>query len=369
MRGRDGIDGSESGGIEEQPSTFGSVLRADYTFARFVVGESNQRAYELARRVAAATDRSRAALYLHGGVGVGKTHLAMAVAHAVRARHGDDTVLVVSAARLAAAWAEGGDSAATADEALRGAGLLVVDDVQFLVGGDRVRGALQRAVDRLRAFGHRLVLTCDLPPSETPELSFAAGEHGSAPFHVAEIAPPDAKLRREILLAKAAVIGSALASDVAAFIAEVAPSSVRALEGALYRVLAFASTLRVPVSVAVAERALEAWRRTAPPPTFDAVLDAVAREFGVPRRQIRQATRRDRSTVLARQVAIYVARRHAAMPLADVASELGCRDHSAAAHAFASLKKRLDTDVELARQVAGLERALTGPRASRAVGG
>jgi chromosomal replication initiation ATPase DnaA len=73
--------------------------------------------------------------------------------------------------------------------------------------------------------------------------------------------------------------------------------------------------------------------------------------------------------VLARQVAIYVARRHAAMPLADVASELGCRDHSAAAHAFASLKKRLDTDVELARQVAGLERALTGPRASRAVGG
>ncbi|MFN8603666.1 MAG: DnaA/Hda family protein [Candidatus Binatia bacterium] len=368
MRGRDGIDGSESGGIEEEPSTFGSVLRADYTFARFVVGESNQRAYELARRVAAASDRSRAALYLHGGVGVGKTHLAMAVAHAERARHGDDTVLVVSAARLAAAWAEGGESAAAADEALRGAGLLVVDDVQFLVGTDRVRGGLQRAVDRLRAFGRRLVLTCDLPPSETPELSFAAGDDGAAPFHVAEIAPPDARLRREILLAKAAFIGSTLASDVAAFIAEVAPASVRALEGALYRVLAFATTLRVPVSLAVAERALEAWRRTAPPPTLDAVLDAVSREFGVPRRQIRQAARRDRATVLARQVAIYVARRQTGMPLRDVASELGCRDHSVAAHAFASLKKRLDADPELARQVAALERDLGGRHASRAVG-
>jgi chromosomal replication initiator protein len=317
--------------------------------------------------VVAASERSRVALYLHGGVGVGKTHLAMAIAHAVRARHGEDAVLVVSAARLAAAWAEGDESAAVADAALRGAGLLVVDDVQFLAGTDRVRGALQRAIERLRAFGGRLVLTCDLPPSETPELPFA-DDHGAAPFHVAEIAAPDVVLRREILLAKARHVGSTLATDVAAFIAEVAPASVRALEGALYRVLAFASTLRVPVSVSVAERALEAWRRSAPPPSFDAVLDAVAREFGVPRRQIRQAARRDRATVLARQVAIYVARRHCGLALRDVAGELGCRDHSVAAHAFASLKKRLDADAELARQVTRLERELGGRAASRAVG-
>lgn len=368
MRGRDGIDGSESGANEEQPSPFGSVLRADYTFARFVVGESNRRAYELARRVAGASERSRIALYLHGGVGVGKTHLALAVAHAVRARHGDAAALVVSAARLAAAWAEGGDAAASADEALRGAGLLVVDDVQFLVGADRARGALQRAVERLRALGRRLVLTCDLPPSETPELSFGDVGDDAAPFHVAEIAPPDAVLRREIVLAKARSIDSALALDVAAFIAEVAPASVRALEGALYRVLAFASTLRVPVSVAVAERALEAWRRPVPRPSFDAVLDAVAREFGVPRRQIRQAARRDRATVLARQVAIYVARRQGGLALRDVACELGCRDHSVAAHAFAALKKRLDADPELARQVARLELEVGGHQASRAVG-
>ena len=364
MRGRDGIDGLESGENEDQPSTFGSMLRADYTFARFVVGDTNQRAYELARRVTAASERSRLALYLHGGVGVGKTHLAMAVAHAVRARHGDDAVLVVSAARLGAAWAEGGEAATAANAALRSAGLLVVDDVQFLAGTDRVRGALQRAVERLRGLGHRLVLTCDLPPSETPELSF--GADAAAPFHAAEIGPPDAKLRRQIVLAKAASLGSTLATDVAALIAEVAPTSVRALEGALYRVLAFASTLRVPVSVPVAERALEAWRRTPAPPSFDAVLDAVSREFGVPRRQIRQVARRDRTTVLARQVAIYVARRHAGMPLRDVAGELGCRDHSVAAHAFASVKKRLADDAELARRVARLERELGGQRTSRA---
>lgn len=357
MRGRDADVEPEAGANEEHTTALGGVLRDDYTFARFVVGDSNRRAYELARRIAGASSRSRASLYLHGGVGVGKTHLAMAVAHAVRARHGADAALVVSAARLAATWMEGGDAVAAADATLRTAGLLVVDDVQFLVGGDRTRDALQFQVDRLRALGVRLVLTCDLPPSEAPELPF--GHDADAPFHVAEIAPPDASLRQEILRVKAASLGSDLGSDVAAFIADVAPASVRALEGALLRVLGFAATLGVPLTVPVAERALEAWRRTPPPPTVDAIAEAVSVAFGVPRRHIRQAARRDRSTVLARQVAIYLARRLTSLPLRDIASDLGCRDHSVASHAFAALKKRLDADPRLAAEVAAIESGLT----------
>jgi chromosomal replication initiator protein len=366
MRGRDADVGTDAGVDEEQPTTLGGVLRADYTFARFVVGDSNQHAYELARRVAGASTLSRASLYLHGGVGVGKTHLAMAVAHAVNARHGATSATVVSAARLAASWMEGATAAAEADAILRKAGLLVVDDVQFLVAGERTRDALQLHVERLRALGVRLVLTCDLPPSETPELAF--GSDAAAPFHVVQIAPPDPSLRREILRVKAAGLGSELASDVAAFIAEVAPASVRALEGALLRVLGFAATLGVPLSVPVAERALEAWRRKAPPPTVDAIAEAVSVAFGVPRRQIRQAARRDRATVLARQVAIYLARRLTALPLRDIAVDLGCRDHSVAAHAFASLKKRLDADPRLAADVSAIEASVgrTSRRAASA---
>lgn len=360
MRERDRTVGGGAGEAVEQPAALGGVLRPDYTFASFVVGESNRRAYELARRVAVAGGRSRVSLYLHGGVGVGKTHLALAVAHAVRARHGDAAVLAVSAARLAASWQEAANEFAATDAALRAAELLIVDDVQFLVGEERTRDALQRQVERLRGLGNRLVLTCDLPPHETPELVLPLADDAS-PAYAAEIAPPDPALRREILTAKAARLGSALASDVAAFIAEAAPASVRSLEGALHRALEFARTLRVPLSVAVAERALDAWCRKAPPPTLDAIVEGVAIAFGVPRRQIRQAARRDRTTVLARQVAIYVARRATGLPLSQIAADLGCRDHSVAAHGITSLKKRLESDPALAARVDRIERGLGDP--------
>lgn len=360
MHGRDGVVGRDCDERDEESSSFGCTLRPDYTFARFVVGESNQRAYRLARRVAAASERSRASLYLHGGVGVGKTHLAMAVAHAVRARHGDDAVLVVSAERLAARWPETGAAGREVENALRAAELLIVDDVQFLVATERSADKLARQLDRLRALGNRLVLTCDLPLDETPDLALPLGD-GSATAYAAEITPPDSTLRREILVAKAARLGSDLAADVAAFIGEVAPASVRALEGALHRALEFAAALRVPLSVPVAARALDAWRRKEPPPSLDAIVGAVALAFGVPRRQIRQSARRDRDTVLARQVSIYLARRLTGRPLSEIAAEHGCRDHSVAAHAFASVKNRLAREPALAERVARLERELGEP--------
>jgi chromosomal replication initiator protein len=369
MRGRDGeVVDREHDEAGERTSPFDCPLRPDATFARFVVGESNQHAYRLARRIAAASAGSRASLDLHGGVGVGKTHLAMAIAHAVRARHGADAVLVVSAERIASAWRGGDDERRELDAALGGAPLLIVDDVQFLADAGSSREDLARRIARLRATAQRLVLTCDLPRDETAALGLPL-EGGTSPAYSAEIAPPEAALRREILIRKAARLGSELATDVAAFIGEIAPASVRALEGALHRALEFAAVLRVPLSVSVAARALEAWQRTTPPPTLDAIAGAAAAALAVPPRHIRQAARRDRRTVLARQVAIYLARRLSGRPLAEIAADYGCRDHSAAAHAFASVKKRIASEAELRDTVARLERELSGERggASRPV--
>lgn len=342
------------------------TLRDEYTFADFVVGESNRRAYELARRVARRA--TTGSLYLHGGVGVGKTHLATAIGHAVRAAFGERSVLASSAERLAACWCSDGEERRAIEEALREAHLLIVDDVQFLADGTRGRDEILHEVNAVRERGHQAVLTCDLPPHETPDLALPFA--GTSTSYTAELPPPDTALRREILVHKAKRLGSELASDVAVFIADVAPASVRALEGALHRVLQFAATLRVPLSVAVAARALDAWRRKpAPRPTLAAIADSVASEFGIPRGQLRRASRRDRETVLARQVAIYLARRLSGRSLLEIAADYGCRDHSAASHASAAVQSRLARDPVLRSRLERIEGAL-GARveAERALG-
>ncbi|MEW6271703.1 MAG: DnaA/Hda family protein [Thermodesulfobacteriota bacterium] len=360
MRVREDVVGAGGFGDDaDLASPVGCALRPEYTFARFVVGESNREAYRVARKVARVEpgDATSDSLYLYGGVGVGKTHLATAIGHAVRARHGDGAVLALAAERLAEWWRGEGRERRALEEALHDARLLIVDDVQFLAGDARRRDQLLREVDRSRAGGRQVVLTCDLPPQATPDLALPL-TGGSGAVRAAEIGPPDPQLRRQILIDKAARLGSELASDVATFIAGVAPASVRALEGALYRALEFAAALRLPLSVPVAARALDPWRRKPPPPTLDAVASAVAGAFGVPRRDLRRASRRDRETVLARQVAIYVARRLSDRPLQEVAADFGCRDHSAAAHACARVKSRLSADARLAELVRDIECSL-----------
>ncbi|HEY8515039.1 MAG TPA: DnaA/Hda family protein [Candidatus Binatia bacterium] len=356
MRVREDVAGAGDLGGSDQASSVGCTLRPEYTFACFVVGESNRDAHDVARRVASG-ESSSDALYLYGGVGVGKTHLATAIGHAVRERHGDGAVLSLTAERLAAWWRGESDERRTLELLLRSARLLIVDDVQLLTGDARSRDDLLREVESSRAGGRQVVMTCDVPPQETRELTLPLGD-GAGTVHAAEIAPPDPALRRDILIDKAARLGSELAADVATFIAEVAPASVRALEGALHRVLGFAAALRVPLSVQVAARALDPWRRKPEPPTLDAVATAVADAFGIPRRRLRRASCRDRETVLARQVAIYVARRLSNRPLQEVAVDFGCRDHSVAAHACARVKSRLATDARLAACVREIERSL-----------
>jgi chromosomal replication initiator protein len=364
IRGREDVVGSgfrPDAEVDFDPSTLGCALRPEYTFARFVVGDSNRNAYQVARHVArmAPGATTNGSLYLHGGVGVGKTHLATAIGHAVRAEHGAGAVLAVPAERLAAWWRGEGHERRALEVALRDARLLIVDDVQFLADDEHSRAALLREVARSRAGGRQVVLTCDLPPHATPDLALPLTD-GAAAVRAAEIAPPDPALRREILVDKASRLGSELAADVAAFIAGVAPASVRALEGALHRVLEFAVALRVPLSVPVAARALDAWRKKAPPPSLDVIAGAVADAFGVPRRRLRQAGWRDRETVAARQVAIYLARRFAERTLHEIAADYGCRDHSVAAHACARVKSRLAAEPSFADRVRRLERMLGG---------
>jgi chromosomal replication initiator protein len=334
---------------------------ARYTFAEFVVGDSNRFAHDAARVVADRLGREHNPLYLHGGVGLGKTHLATAVAHAVTAARGVGAALAVSADRFASLGAGRllDENFATLAAA---AHLVVFDDVQLLTRGEETVESLLRCLDGLLARGCQVVLTCDLSPPEIPALAVglkARWEYGLA----AEILPPDVALRCEIVRRRAVAAGTPIDAAAVAAIAAVEPSNVRALEGAFNRVRALAaSTNRALTAALVGEALAGRVAEPAGPPDLDAVVDAVAVTFGIGTRALRSRKRRDRAASLARQAAVFLARRLCALPLAEIAADLGFRDHSTAAHAFATMRGRLDREPELAARVREIEARLGGCR-------
>jgi chromosomal replication initiator protein len=348
-------------------------LAPEYTFATFVVGESNRFACDAARLVADLPGRAYNPLYLHGGVGLGKTHLATAIAAAVRARIGDASVINLSADQFA--WIcsarTPGEREALRDTLVQSQ-LLVVDDIQFLARDDGAQEEFFAIFEALIGAGRQVVLTCDQPPPAIPYLAMRLKSRFEAGL-AAEIRPPDAALRRAIVARKAELAGQPISREVAELIADLEQKSVRALEGALNRARVFASLARLDLTLATACKALLGrLRRDTPRVGMDEIVGAVADAFAINVRTLR-SRRRDRQTVLARQVAIYLARCHSRLQLGQIAADLGCNDHSAAAHAYAAITGRLHKERALAERVARIERRLgvaptDFPAASRTVG-
>lgn len=341
------------------------AARSRYRFATFVVGESNRFAFEAARRVAENPGRVHNPLYLHGGVGLGKTHLGTAIAHAV---HGAGAhAVVVSADRFLARGEAARDAAVDElDQALAHARAVLFDDVQLLLRDERVLDELFRRLDELLAAGCQLVLTCDLPPPEIPSLAVRLKSRWESGF-AAEIRAPDLAVRREIVRRQAYAARTELSDEIVELIASTEESSVRALEGAFNRVRALASEASHDLSLALVREALRrsGVDRPVEPPSLDAIVESVAAAFELGARDLRSRRRRDRTTSLARHVAVYVARRVSAAPLIEIAADLGFRDHSAAAHACAALRDRLARDPQLSARVAGIERRLVAGGAAR----
>jgi chromosomal replication initiator protein len=334
------------------------AIDSRYTFERFVVGESNRFAHDAARRVAERPGRIHNPLYLHGGVGLGKTHLATAIAQVACEHVGRRGAVVFSADRfLSCLDASHGSGPPPLDDAAAEARVAVFDDVQLLTRTDRVVDALFGWLDDLIGRGCQVVLTCDLPPPAIPSLAVRLRSRCEATF-ATEILAPDLELRREIVRRRAEAAGTPIPDEVVDFVASSEDASVRALEGAFNRVRELAESTARSLTLALAKQALASRRTPIPPPDLDTIAGVVAAAFDLSVRDLRTRRRRDRAASLARQVAVHVARRVSGRPLSEIAFDLGFRDHSVAAHACTALRGRLEADRELARRVDELERRL-----------
>lgn len=356
----EGLDGTHTAG----DNTAGDAWSARFTFESFTVGLSNQLAASAARSVAETPGTVFNPLFVHGGVGLGKTHLLHAIGRAARMRTPGLRVRYVATETFIednhAVWRSKGDPGARAS--LRqhyrdDVDLLLVDDIQFLQKQTQVQEEFFHLFNTLHLAGKQIVLTCDRYPSELQ----AFHDRLRSRFDwglVAEMQPPERDLRMAILRQKAAEARMAVPHDVVLYLADHLRNNVRELEGALNKLAAHSQIGQRPIDLALARSVLgpmiELPSRHV---TVEVIQRQAAQHFSLKIPDLKGA-KRHRSVVLPRMIAVYLTRKHTQMSYPDIGKAFGGRDHSTIIHACQKIDWLLTTDPAVQAALAAIETAL-----------
>ncbi|KAF0178344.1 MAG: chromosomal replication initiator protein [Limisphaerales bacterium] len=329
------------------------------TFDTFVVG-NNQFAHSAALAVAQAPGKSYNPLFLYGGVGLGKTHLLHAIGHHVAAHKKGARVVYMTTEKFTNEFIAGlqDNSLARFRKKYRQTDLLLIDDVQFLAGKERIQEEFFHTFNALHEGHKQIVLTCDRPASEIQGLEqrlVSRFEWGL----VTDLQPPDVETRMAILRKRAAAMGSTLPDDIADFLANRIRTNIRRLEGALIRVVSYASLTGKPMSIEVAENLLrdvlhEESRFTL---SIEVIQKRVAEHFDL-RIADMTSKRRPENIAFPRQIAMFLSRQMTESSLNTIGEAFGGRDHGTVLHACRLVKDRMEVDSGVRQTVMLLEKKL-----------
>jgi chromosomal replication initiator protein len=341
-------------------------LNPRYTFDRFVVGNNNQLAAAAAHGVAEAPARMYNPLFIYGGVGLGKTHLMHAIGHAMLERDPGKRVMYLSSERftneLVSAIQDG--SMAEFRRQYRACDLLLVDDIQFLEGKERTQEEFFHTFNALHDSQKQIVLTSDRPPSATglEDRLVSRFEWGM----VADIKPPDFETRVAILRRKVEEDRLDIhdADEVLTFIARNRTSSVREIEGAMIKLLAYSSLTRRQIDLALAREALGVAGTEGGPggiggggPSPARVRDKVAQAWGTTSEAL-QSKKRTKDLTIPRQVAMYLIKEMFDLALVEIGKLFGGRDHSTVIHSVAKVEEEMAADAAFRRRVEELRESM-----------
>jgi chromosomal replication initiator protein len=340
-----------------------------YRFEQFVIGEGNRLAHAAALAVAELPGQAYNPLFLYAPPGLGKTHLLHAIGNYVLDYGGGATVRYTTAEAFTNHFisALSTKSLDVFKHAYRDADVLLIDDVQFLASKARTEEEFFHTFNALYETGRQLVLTCDRLPRALVSIEQRLRERFEAGL-VADIKPPDHATRVTILRKRAAVDNVRLADPaVLDLIADRVPDNIRALEGALIRVVAFHSLTQRPIDRALAQEVLDAMypaRRGAGPPSIAVVQSIVAAHFKL---SVEQLTSANRTSAVAwpRQVAIHLARDLTGASLPAIGAAFGGRNHATVLHACKRVSERLKNDQHVVDEIARLSALVSAHQADR----
>ncbi|MFG0257936.1 MAG: chromosomal replication initiator protein DnaA [Phycisphaerales bacterium JB043] len=345
------------------------AVSPDHTFQNFVVGPNNRLAHAAAIATAENPGVAYNPLFIHGDVGLGKTHLLQAICQQIHDTIENASILYISCDGFISRFMESVQAGQMSDfrHRYRDVDLLVIDDIHFLAKRDRTQEEFFHTFNSLYQSKRQIVLSSDAPPDQIPDLE----ERLVSRFRwglVAEIEPPDYETRVQIVKNKASVRGANVPENVACYIASHFDKNIRELEGALTKVLAISALEKVPLDLALAESSLgvaDSATANVTHLTLDRIVDAVVQYFQVPLTHL-QSKKRHRSIALPRQICMFLAREHTRYSLEEIGGYFGGRDHTTVLHAVRTIATNKKSDPELQGMIAHLEQILVGSRTKSA---
>jgi chromosomal replication initiator protein len=361
--GPSGSDGAGAAGAAgERPERRGDRLNPKYTFEQFVIGPGNRFAHAAALSVAELPGHSYNPLFLHGSPGIGKTHLLHAIGNYVDRFGSGLQVRYATIEEFTSEFVEAVRQNRTADfkQRFRGADVVLIDDVQFLAGRDKTREEFFHTFNSLIDAGRQLVMTSDRAPEDIPGIESRLIERFASGL-VAEVDTPELDVRMAILAKRARLDDIQVGRDVLAEIASRVATSVRALEGALIRVVAYASMHDQSPTPELARHVL---RRLGADETPDVrsvneILEATALEFDLDPNHVKGKSKA-RPIALARQVAMFLSSELTEYTAEQIATAFN-RDRTTVNHAVKRIDSALQDDQAVRNSVNNLRRRLAHP--------
>jgi chromosomal replication initiator protein len=336
------------------------VFNPKNTFETFVVGNNNNFSYAAALAVAQAPGKSYNPLFLYGGVGLGKTHLLHAIGHHVAASKKGARVAYLSSERFTNEYIDGiqNNQLARFRKKYRQTDVLLIDDIQFLAGKERIQEEFFHTFNALHEAHKQIVLTCDRPASEIQNLEqrlMSRFEWGL----VTDLQPPDVEMRLAILKKKAEIMDVELPEEILNFLANRIRTNIRRLEGALIRVASYAALTGKKLGLEMVEGLLreilnEEGRYTV---NIEVIQKKVAEHFDI-RLADMTSRRRPENIAFPRQIAMFLSRQMTETSLSGIGDAFGGRDHGTVLHACRLVKDRMEVDANVRQVVSYLEKQL-----------
>ncbi len=311
------------------PLTIGHLprVRPDYTFENFAVSSTNQLAFVSAGTVAKNVGTSYNPFFIYGPVGVGKTHLMHAIANRVYQKQPEQKIIYITSEEFTNEVVEAirHNETGRMKKRFRSAFLLLIDDIQFIEGKERVQEELFHTFNILIDGGSQIALSSDRPPHEIKKIEKRLSSRFAGGLTV-DIGPPDFELMTAILLIKAKKYGHELAIGVAKIIAEKAEDT-RSLEGLLLRVITVATTQSSEITEELARRIVGTQEPRLQHVHADDVIENVCLYYRIKSTQLK-GPKRNASLVRARQIAMYILKNELSLTLVEIGNILGGRDHT-----------------------------------------